>query len=499
MRASPFAVPVLLAVGLLSTVSACRFNELGDAAPFDVVEEGVELAALDIGDDEPIADEEDLSVPDEQAESAGAVDEYGEPIRDASGEIADNPIPEEETAEDAAEDAEDAAVEAAYVEALSVRPAIAPDAIPKGEKRMNLGAKKWRCRQKTKRSCVCEGSPLNCELPSEQPGRNRYLPPSQVGEIDKRGGNKLASIDEIGRWEIANDTPLYDGTGHRRGQPVRSSCFEWAGANGSKTKKVDGKTCVKINFGQKKTMQVDGESAKHTYVYAFSVSIAGKLAASSWIPLSKVVKKRELSKMPNIRTARRSNLSSTSYVVKSAKDLGQSQATFSADKLPAWAQAKVAKGNDSSKRARDYLLRDGNVINLAFHTPGVGGAVTDTLFVADDALAFKRARSTAEVPTLVRVRVYHPTKRSMIFAYGSIGGRFGWLPLAAIKKGKVDEGVRAKDSCTGKADGLYCSELAPWSGYFCAGGTVASGLQCGELTDRCKGLAPGGESLVCAK
>ncbi|MBX3203471.1 MAG: hypothetical protein KF764_00320 [Labilithrix sp.] len=498
MRTSTSAVTAVLLLGLVAT--ACRFDGATDPPPFDVADEEAELAALDIGVDEPVADEDDLSVPEDEA---APLDEYGEPILDASGELAENPVADDDEpdadADDADADDADADDADADLGALALRPAIAPDAIPKSEARMSIGAKTWRCRQKTKRSCVCKGSPLNCELPSEQPGRNRFIPPAEVAQIDRRGGDKMASIEAIGRWEIANDTPIYDGTGHRRGQPVRSACYAWAGSSGAKTKKIDGKTCVKINFGQKKTMQVDGESTKRTYVYAFSVSIAGKLPASSWIPLSKVVRKNELAKMPTIKTAKRSNLSSASYVVKSARDWGQSQATFSADKLPSWAQSKVAKGNDSSKRARDYLLRDGNVINLAFHTPRVGGAATDTLFVADDALAFKRARSTAEVPTLVRVRLFDPKKKSMIFAYGSIGGRFGWLPLAAFKKGTVKSSVRSKDSCLGKPDGLHCSELAPWSGYFCEGGTVAGGLQCGELSDRCQGLAPSGQRLVCAK
>jgi hypothetical protein len=98
----------------------------------------------------------------------------------------------------------------------------------------------------------------------------------------------------------------------------------------------------------------------------------------------------------------------------------------------------------------------------------------------------------------VRVRVFHPKKKSMIFAYGEIGGRAGWLPLAAFKKGTVAENVKVKDSCTGKPDGLHCSELAPWSAYACAGGTIASGVQCAELTDRCTGATPDQANIVCA-
>lgn len=496
MRTRTFSlVTVLASLALAPSVAACRFDQVDSPAPFETNDEAAELAALDIGDDEPIGDEEDLGVPEEQV-TGSTFDELGERV--PSGEAdAENPIPEEQASD---EDVADDAIEAGDVAAQTLRPNVAPGAIPSSERRVNIGWKTWRCSQKTSRACVCEGSPLNCELPNDQPGRNRYLPPSKVNAIQTRGGDKAKMIEEIGKWEIARDTPIYDGTGHRRGDRVFGSCYELVGTSGAASEKIDGKTCVKINFGQKKTMSVDGEASKRAFVYAFAVSVDGKLAASGWIPLAKVVKKAELTKMPRVTTPRVANLSSASYVVKSARDWGQAQATFSSDKLPSWAQGRVVKGDKGARPAmvKDYLLRDGNVINLAFHTPGVGGAAADTLFVADDALAFKRARSTTAVPTLVRVRVYHPKKKSMIFAYGEIGGRFGWLPLVSFKKGTVAESVKTKDSCVGKPDGLHCSELAPWSAYFCEGGTISSGVQCAELTDRCTGPTPDKTNIVCA-
>jgi hypothetical protein len=224
--------------------------------------------------------------------------------------------------------------------------------------------------------------------------------------------------------------------------------------------------------------------------------IGGNVDSSSWIPLAAVKGKTELSTMRTVKNPHLSEIVSTSYVVKSARDWGQTQATFSADKLPAWAQAKVAKG-PGSRRARDYLLRDGNVINLAFHTPGVGGASTDTFFVSDEGLAFRRVRSTREKPTLVRVKVDHPQQKAMIFAYGEIAGRFGWVPLAAIKTGKVGTDVDEKDSCDGKPDGVHCSELAPYSAYVCFGGQIASGFQCPNPGDVCTGPAPDGAGIAC--
>ncbi len=44
--------------------------------------------------------------------------------------------------------------------------------------------------------------------------------------------------------------------------------------------------------------------------------------------------------------------------------------------------------------------------------------------------------------------------------------------------GGVDE--HAPDTCTGKADGFYCSELASYSAYQCEGGSISGGSQCAE-------------------
>ncbi len=46
--------------------------------------------------------------------------------------------------------------------------------------------------------------------------------------------------------------------------------------------------------------------------------------------------------------------------------------------------------------------------------------------------------------------------------------------------------VQSKDSCTGKKDGFYCSELVSYSGYYCKGGSIAEGRQCDDVTKTCK-------------
>jgi hypothetical protein len=46
--------------------------------------------------------------------------------------------------------------------------------------------------------------------------------------------------------------------------------------------------------------------------------------------------------------------------------------------------------------------------------------------------------------------------------------------------------VHSADSCAGKADGFYCSQLASYSGFYCEGGSLVEGLQCDDPTQKCK-------------
>lgn len=420
-------------------------------------DEAEELRALEVTDDEPIVDE-------------GNVDEGRE------GALEENAVAEDEE-------------EVPAVEILSVL-------TPRAEARVAIGAKKYKCpQQNLARTCVCEGSPLNCELPNDQPGRNRYLPPAFLAEVKTRGA-KIADVLDAGRWEVAPTAVLHDGEGKVRGT-FRSTCMPWAGPTGPALAKDDTKVCAKINFGQFKNMRADGDTTMRTYVYAFNVYVNGVTDSSGWIRLDSVLDKAGVAKMRSATPRRIRGFVTTKYVVKSAQDWGQDPATFAADKLPAWSLAKVAPGA-GSKKVGDYLLRDGNVINLAYATPGVGGVATDTLSVAHEGLAFKRVKSTDKRPTLVRIPVDHPVKKGMVFAYGSVNGRFGWLALAAIKKGAADATPTQPPSvCDGKPDGTYCSEHFSLYGYTCKAGTVVASLTCPPPNTNCKGPSPDGKSLVC--
>jgi hypothetical protein len=54
----------------------------------------------------------------------------------------------------------------------------------------------------------------------------------------------------------------------------------------------------------------------------------------------------------------------------------------------------------------------------------------------------------------------------------------------------------APDSCAGRPDGLYCSVVAPYAAYKCVGGSIAGGQQCpsGKL---CKGPNGSGSMIAC--
>ena len=47
--------------------------------------------------------------------------------------------------------------------------------------------------------------------------------------------------------------------------------------------------------------------------------------------------------------------------------------------------------------------------------------------------------------------------------------------------------IPEKDSCDGKNDGFYCSELVTYSGYYCEGGLILEGRQCDMDGQKCTG------------
>ena len=526
---SAASLVVVVSLAALSAVG-CSSSDNRDPPAFDndpaAVERAAENAVLgDLDIDpavEPIANESDDKSYD--SDPTAELDEYGEVIVRVPPEgLLDNPLYDDE------EDVE-------QLTTLSLSPLITPGELADSTNVGKIVSGPWKCRLNgaTPPDCACKGSPLNCQVPNAQPGRNRYLPPAFAAEMVRRvaaekakpGAANISPPVDSGKWHVKANTLVYDGAGNVRGRlaspgelpapPMGESkpvnvCKDWAGPEGLALPDVPG-VCAKINFGGKKALKPEGGAAA-TFVYAFNVLInvssPSGLDASGWIALSAVegTDQTTLQKMPTVagrKITRDASFSPTHYVVKSAQDWGSSPAGFKASALPSFAESKVAPGKDANRKVGDYLLKDGNVWNLAYNTPGIGGVGTDTIIVEHESTGFRRVKSTAARPTLIRVRVYANAKKpSMVFAYGSVNGRFGWVALDAIRKGELASKPSAGSDptfagyCTGKKDGTYCNENASIFGYICKAGQVTKALRCPFPLTVCKGPSADGTSILC--
>ncbi len=313
-------------------------------------------------------------------------------------------------------------------------------------------------------SCVCRGSMYNCQFPNNQPGRNRYIPPAAIRALRTVTGKKTRSaiIENVGRWGIENNTMMYDGAGHARGV-VSGGCYNFTG--GKIVRDDRNHPCVRINFGQLKKMTVEGSNDRKNYVYAFAASAGGK-AASGWILAANVIESAFKRYDTPPRSGGNAQFAKTDYVLKAATDYsGCDLANYDSTRcLPDWAQLKIRprSGANVSEKARDYMLRDGNVVNLAYQTPLLGGAATDTFVALPDALGFERVRSTdSDRRTILRISLFNMNgtvpQRSMTFVYGRVEGRYGWVASAALKKGKTK---KVDASCFGQRDGRVCNSAA---------------------------------------
>lgn len=223
--------------------------------------------------------------------------------------------------------------------------------------------------------CVCKKTRFNCQLPNEQPGRNRFR--TLTGDL---------------YWGLEPGTPIYDGFGRRRGTVS------------------DGQT--RINFGQRK------EIGGRRMVYAFAVRVAGAGTASSWIPESKLAS-APLERMPTVAAR---NPGGGDYASRFVTRSG----------VPArYVGLKVVKNSASSNEAAsDYFERPGGVVNLTYNLPGVGGVSTDTFPVGT---GFRRNRN---VKSLV-INLYRPHGSVVVghmrWVYGHVGSRYGWYPRAALR------------------------------------------------------------------
>jgi len=357
--------------------------------------------------------------------------------------------------------------------------------------------------------CECRGSLYNCQFPNNQPGRNRYLPPAAIRALRTVTGKKTRSaiIENVGRWGIENGTIMYDGAGHARGT-VSGGCYDFTG--GKIVRDDRNHPCVRINFGQLKKMKVDGSNDTKQYVYAFSTGITtktGRGAASGWILAANVIEGAFKRYDTPPRSGGSATFAKTDYVLKAATDYpGCNLANYDSTRcLPDWAQLKVRprSGPNVSEKARDYMLRDGNVVNLAYQTPLLGGAATDTFVALPDALGFERVRSTdSDRRTILRISLFKTKDadaagttpvRTMTFVYGRVEGRYGWVASAALKKGKK----RAVDaSCFGQRDGRVCNSAATGA-VTCQAQLVVARQDC-PGSQRCDRIeADAAQTLIC--
>lgn len=507
-----FATSSLVLTGLsaiLATVVGCA-QEPEDAGALEGSVSAVDgegeaipdedLAALGVEADEEVVDE--VSDETELANAAAGDDEWGDQDELPIANDAVGFDPEDGMAHDDLEDfADEGPMDVdpdGLVEPMSDS-ALALGSLGAEVKRPAWWGREWAC-PKNEAKCECHGSPFNCQFPNKQVGRNRYLPARAVEVLNHTTGKKTraAYVDLLGRWAVDQGTEIYDGNHILRGRmqastnaptkaPIEqgqpTACYS-AKPKGSGYEIVKANVdypCTKINFGLKKTMKHEGKDA--TFVYAFAT--AGKMpgsgksyAMSGWI-LRSSLKAASIAKMGD-STMRKATAGfvKTQYVIKSAKDYGCAEgAGFDSTKcLPAFSQLKIRPKSSPkvSEKMRDYMLRDGGFLNLAFQTPLLGGAAADTVIVRPNALGFRRVKSTKDAPTVIKISLYHAKDKThagtkvlgkRAFFYGELGGSFGWVAAAAIKPGKI-AASSASESCEGKATGYYCA-TDPGEYFYC--------------------------------
>ena len=343
--------------------------------------------------------------------------------------------------------------------------------------------------------CVCRGSPYNCQLPNNQPGRNRYLPPPAIHELNQTTvlDTRQQIIARIGRWDADPTTPIFDGRGTALGN-VTNICYVAHDSGSSVT--IDtadtGHPCVKVNFGIVKHMKTPFDpTTDGRYVFAYDATVhtpdGADLHTGGWIPLSKVVSDKF--HPYNTPPRKPSRIDETALVLKAAEDYGCSSSSYNpATCLPSWTRLKIAPNSHGASFAA-YLLRAGNMQTIAYNTPRVGGVATDGIDVTrPNGVQFARAHSVdAQHATILGIGLYQEGSTVRVatkyFYYGRVAGRWGWVPQFALKKGLVtappdDDAGGGQGACSGRADGIYCNPLLPFSAFVCVNQQVASTKSC---------------------
>ena len=192
-------------------------------------------------------------------------------------------------------------------------------------------------------------------------------------------------------WTVSPGAHVLDGLGHARGE----------------IRYVDR---VQINYGQRKSL--GGESL----LYTFATELTDGTVAGGWVFESAFVE--DTSVIPTINARDPGD-----------GDLG-AEAVVSGGDPARWSNLKITPNYDGPNQApTDYLLRDGGYVNLCYNLPGNGGVSTDTFPVG---VHFQRARGVSPVSKPVFSPGTSDVVGHMVFVYGRIGDRFGWLAEAAL-------------------------------------------------------------------
>ena len=498
----PLGVVIGLALFVGSMGGAGCASEAETPAPFAATvedEADAELRELDFESDELVGDEgtddeladPGLVLPEENRE--GLADEDLSELSDLDDLDADDGVDDELTG-----DTTPASLAPASFGVPTLLSAASPQALPTDR---TWFAQKFACQGNAK-NCVCRGSKHNCQFPSSQPGRNRYLPSDAVKAARSVTGKatKKLFITALGKWGVQPGTVLRDGNGVPRGilkvlpfKPgVITNVTEETSSNrcftreGNGVRQIDAAfPCVRINAGQAKRMKVAGK--EQDFVYAFTTRLDNGTNASGWIPRASI-RSGEFRMRTSSPVAGR-DFAATKYVVKGLGDYPCAPWEGETSCVARWRlkirpKSELSRGEDLD----DYLLRPGEAINLLYQTPLLGGASTDTFLVPREGLEFRRVKSKdSEHRAAMPIRLYRKRGTRPVgtaaFVFGSINGRFGWVAASALKKGSVQPG-----SCGGRREGWHC-DMEPNTIVHCNNGRIDQRTSC--PTAQCKLLDDG--------
>ncbi len=192
-------------------------------------------------------------------------------------------------------------------------------------------------------------------------------------------------------WHVQPGTHLLDGQGKARGE-------------------IQNVNSIQINYGQRKVL------GGNALLYAFVTKLTSGVVAGGWIFESAFVE--DTSSIPTIsaRDPGHGDVGATAVVT------GGDNSRFQNVKI-------TPNYRGANQEPTDYLLRAGGYVNLCYNLPGNGGVATDTFPVG---VHFDRARGVAPVSKPLYATGTNNVVGKMVFVYGHIGSRFGWLAESAL-------------------------------------------------------------------